>query len=249
MPVEDENAALDDDSFRPHRRSELERDEAWDAEAKASEDAGELTVVRAKDGVHLVATVSSERTRGRGRAARGGHRIGDRGAPRILRSIRRVPRRSRARCHHVRLSRHRRLPAGCEEADDARLGEKDLAGVRSTRTRRSSASTSHARGRARHRTLRLLPRSFPRRTMGPCSALPLTSRCARARWRSRRRSSREAVFRHGVPRDMAVAFWVAGHGFADLVLHRRLEVKSPAAGVEYFHRLIAPLLDGLVKKP
>lgn len=130
MPVEDENAALDDDSFRPHRRSELERDEAWDAEAKASEDAGELTVVRAKDGVHLVATVSSERARGRGRAARGGHRIGDRGAPRILRSIRRVPRPSRARCHHVRLSRHRRLPAGCEEADDARLGQKDLAGVR-----------------------------------------------------------------------------------------------------------------------
>jgi hypothetical protein len=52
-----------------------------------------------------------------------------------------------------------------------------------------------------------------------------------------------------VPRDHAVAFWAFGHGFADLVLHRRLRVKSPAAAVDYFNRLIAPLLDGLVSKP
>lgn len=63
------------------------------------------------------------------------------------------------------------------------------------------------------------------------------------------RGQEEGIFRHGVPRDMAVAFWVAGHGFADLVLHRRLKVKSPAAAVDYFSRLIEPLLDGLVRKP
>jgi AcrR family transcriptional regulator len=63
------------------------------------------------------------------------------------------------------------------------------------------------------------------------------------------RGQAEGVFRHGVPRDLAVAFWVAGHGFADLVLHRRLRVKSPAAAVEYFNLLVAPLYDGLLRKP
>lgn len=63
------------------------------------------------------------------------------------------------------------------------------------------------------------------------------------------RGQEEGVFRVGVPRDLAVAFWVAGHGFADLVLHRRLRVKSPAAAVDYFNRLIGPLLEGLVRKP
>lgn len=62
------------------------------------------------------------------------------------------------------------------------------------------------------------------------------------------RGQEEGVFRHGVPRDMAVAFWVAGHGFADLVLHRRLKVKSATAATDYFVRLITPLLDGLVRK-
>jgi AcrR family transcriptional regulator len=63
------------------------------------------------------------------------------------------------------------------------------------------------------------------------------------------RGQEDGVFRPGVPRDHAVAFWAFGHGFADLVLHRRLRVKSPAAAVDYFNRLIAPLLDGLVSKP
>ena len=63
------------------------------------------------------------------------------------------------------------------------------------------------------------------------------------------RGQKDGVFRPGVPRDLAVAFWVAGHGYADLVLHRRLRVKSPAAAVEYFNRLIGPLLDGLLRKP
>lgn len=59
------------------------------------------------------------------------------------------------------------------------------------------------------------------------------------------RGQREGVFRPGIPRDLAIAFWVSGHGFADLVLHRRIKVKSAKAGVEYFERLIAPLLDGI----
>lgn len=59
------------------------------------------------------------------------------------------------------------------------------------------------------------------------------------------RGQREGVFRPGVPRDLAIGFWVSGHGFADLVLHRRIKVKSAKAGVEYFERLIAPLLDGI----
>lgn len=63
------------------------------------------------------------------------------------------------------------------------------------------------------------------------------------------RGQEEGVFRPGVPRDLAVGFWAFGHGFADLVLHRRLRVKSPAAAVDYFSRLIAPLLDGLVASP
>jgi AcrR family transcriptional regulator len=62
------------------------------------------------------------------------------------------------------------------------------------------------------------------------------------------RGQDEGVFRPGVPRDLAVAFWASGHGFADLVLHRRLAFKSTPAGVAYFGRLIAPLLDGLVRK-
>lgn len=63
------------------------------------------------------------------------------------------------------------------------------------------------------------------------------------------RGQEEGVFRHGIPRDLAVAFWVAGHGFADLVLHRRLKMKSAAAGVAYFGKLVTPLIDGLVRKP
>lgn len=55
----------------------------------------------------------------------------------------------------------------------------------------------------------------------------------------------EGVFRPGIPRDLAVAFWVSGHGFADLVHHRRIKVKSAKAAVEYFERLLTPLLDGI----
>lgn len=62
------------------------------------------------------------------------------------------------------------------------------------------------------------------------------------------RGQQEGVFRPGVPRDLAVAFWVAGHGFADLVLHRRLKVKSASAAIDYFNRLIGPLLDGLTAR-
>lgn len=59
------------------------------------------------------------------------------------------------------------------------------------------------------------------------------------------RGQRDGVFRPGIPRDLAIAFWVNCHGYADLVLHRRIKVKSAKSAVEYFERLLAPLLDGI----
>jgi AcrR family transcriptional regulator len=53
------------------------------------------------------------------------------------------------------------------------------------------------------------------------------------------------AFRPGVPRDLAISVWVSGHGFAELVHHRRIRVKSAKGAVEYFGRLLEPLLDGL----
>lgn len=47
------------------------------------------------------------------------------------------------------------------------------------------------------------------------------------------------------PRDLAVAFWVAAHGFVELVLRRRLKVKSDAIAVAYFGKLLEPFLAGL----
>lgn len=47
------------------------------------------------------------------------------------------------------------------------------------------------------------------------------------------------------PRDLAVAFWVAAHGFVELVLRRRLKVKSDAVAVAYFGKLLEPFLAGL----
>ena len=64
------------------------------------------------------------------------------------------------------------------------------------------------------------------------------------------RGQREGAFRPGVARDLAIAFWISGHGFADLVLHRRIKVKSARAAVAYFERLIEPLLDGIaIRRP
>jgi AcrR family transcriptional regulator len=60
------------------------------------------------------------------------------------------------------------------------------------------------------------------------------------------RGQAAGVFREGPSRDLAVAFWVAAHGYVELVLRRRLKVKSEAVAVAYFEKLLTPFLDGLV---
>lgn len=56
---------------------------------------------------------------------------------------------------------------------------------------------------------------------------------------------REDVFRAGLPRDLAITIWFCAHGYTDLVLRRRIKVKSPKVAIEYFQKLLDPLLDGL----
>jgi AcrR family transcriptional regulator len=64
------------------------------------------------------------------------------------------------------------------------------------------------------------------------------------------RGQASGAFRDDEPaRDLAVAFWVAAHGYVELVLRRRLKVKSEAVAVAYFGRLLTPFLDGLVNRP
>lgn len=59
------------------------------------------------------------------------------------------------------------------------------------------------------------------------------------------RGQDKGVFRDEPARDLAVAFWVAAHGYIELVLRRRLKVKSEAVAVAYFDKLLTPFLDGL----
>lgn len=47
------------------------------------------------------------------------------------------------------------------------------------------------------------------------------------------------------PRDLAIGMWVAAHGYVELVLGRRLAVKSQKVAIEYFENLLRPYLDGL----
>jgi AcrR family transcriptional regulator len=49
----------------------------------------------------------------------------------------------------------------------------------------------------------------------------------------------------GAARDAAFAVLTMAHGFADLVLVRRIKARSTAAAVGYFETLVAPLLAGL----
>jgi AcrR family transcriptional regulator len=64
------------------------------------------------------------------------------------------------------------------------------------------------------------------------------------------RGQEKGAFRNDEPsRDLAVAFWVAAHGYIELVLRRRLKVKSEAVAVAYFDKLLTPFLDGLTVKP
>jgi AcrR family transcriptional regulator len=59
------------------------------------------------------------------------------------------------------------------------------------------------------------------------------------------RGQRAGVLREGSARDLAVAVWIAAHGYVDLVLRRRLKVKSAKIAVDYFLTLFDPFVDGL----
>jgi AcrR family transcriptional regulator len=59
------------------------------------------------------------------------------------------------------------------------------------------------------------------------------------------RGQEERVFKNGIARDLAVTTWFTAHGFVDLVLRRRIKVKSKRVAIEYFERLFEPTLDGL----
>jgi AcrR family transcriptional regulator len=56
------------------------------------------------------------------------------------------------------------------------------------------------------------------------------------------------VFRADDPRDLALAVWIACHGFCDLVLQKRLRVRSTGVALEYADKLLTPLLDGIDRR-
>lgn len=49
----------------------------------------------------------------------------------------------------------------------------------------------------------------------------------------------------GVTRDLATALWTSAHGFASLVLHRKIIVRSAARAEAYYVEIVRPLLTGL----
>ncbi len=59
------------------------------------------------------------------------------------------------------------------------------------------------------------------------------------------RGQDKGAFRDEPARDLAIAFWVAAHGYVELVLRRRLPVKSEAVAVASFEKLLTPFLVGL----
>lgn len=52
----------------------------------------------------------------------------------------------------------------------------------------------------------------------------------------------------GRPLDLGMSFWTLTHGYASLVLARRIRVKSPSAAAEYFDTVLRPLIDGLARR-
>ena len=51
----------------------------------------------------------------------------------------------------------------------------------------------------------------------------------------------------GVARDLAFTLWTSAHGFAALVLHRKIIVRSAARAESYYVEIAGPLLTGLRK--
>ena len=58
----------------------------------------------------------------------------------------------------------------------------------------------------------------------------------------------EAGQREGVSRDLANSLWTTAHGFASLVLHRKIIVRSAARAEAYFVEIVNPLLAGLRRR-
>lgn len=61
------------------------------------------------------------------------------------------------------------------------------------------------------------------------------------------RGQEEGRLRAGSPRDAAIALWVFGHGYVELVSRRRIRVKSREKALAYFLTLFEPWLDGMRK--
>jgi AcrR family transcriptional regulator len=59
------------------------------------------------------------------------------------------------------------------------------------------------------------------------------------------RGQASGVIREAVPRDLMVTLWTFAHGYAGLVLDRRIRVKSREVALGYFSSLLVPVLDGL----
>jgi AcrR family transcriptional regulator len=53
------------------------------------------------------------------------------------------------------------------------------------------------------------------------------------------------TLRAGNARDLALGLWVMAQGYADMVLERRIHVRSQAVALQYFATLLQPYLDGI----
>lgn len=60
------------------------------------------------------------------------------------------------------------------------------------------------------------------------------------------RGQSEGAVRAGPAADLAVGIWIAAHGYVELVLGRRIKVKSARAKA-YFERLLEPFLEGMAE--
>jgi AcrR family transcriptional regulator len=59
---------------------------------------------------------------------------------------------------------------------------------------------------------------------------------------------RDKTLIEGVSRDLANSLWTTAHGFASLVLHRKIIVRSASRAEAYFVEIVAPALAGLKRR-